>query len=84
MKNHTYLYFLEFLVIGGGFGLMLTFDFGFNTQLLLLAFILASYIILGLFHHNKHHDIHPKVVLEYILISALIIALFVFINVTRI
>lgn len=84
MKRHSYLYLIEFLIIGGGFAVMLALDLNFYTQLIMMVIILVLYVFLGLLHHGKHHDIHPKVVLEYILISVLIFALFIFINITRI
>jgi len=83
-KNHALLYLIEFLIIGGGFALILTFTLPFYTQLLIVSAILALYIVIGLMHHRTHHDINIKVVLEYILVSALIFALFIFLNIARI
>lgn len=83
-KKHTLLYLIEFGLIGGGFAILLSFKMTFYHQIMLLSLILITYIVIGIIHHNKHHDIHPKVVLEYILVSALIFALFVFLNIARI
>jgi len=83
-NNHTLLYLVEFLIIGGGFALILTMPLTFYTQLFVLGAVLFLYIAIGLMHHRTHHDIGVKVVLEYILVSALIFALFVFLNITRI
>lgn len=83
-KHHIFLYFFEFGLLGLGFAFLLTTQMAFVYQLLTLGFILASYVLIGLMHHNSHHDITTKVVLEYILISAVICALFIFLNVTRI
>ncbi len=82
-KNHTLLYFFEFALIAGGFAFLLAVKLPLYTQSWVLALILVSYMILGLFHHGKDHDINAKVVLEYILVSALIFALFVFLNIQR-
>lgn len=82
-RQHTLLYVIEFFLIGGGFALLLILKLTFYNQIWMLGFILLSYIVIGIFHHGKHHDIHPKVVLEYILISALIVALFIFLNLSR-
>lgn len=85
MKHkHLILYLIEFGVIAGGFAFLLTVNMTFYYQLFLVIGILLAYIVIGIMHHGKHHDIHPKVVLEYILISALIVALFVFLNISRI
>lgn len=83
-KNHALLYLIEFLIIGGGFSLILAMPMPFYAQLFVISVILSLYIIIGLLHHRTHHDISIKVVLEYILVSALIFALFVFLNITRI
>jgi hypothetical protein len=82
--NHIFFYLFEILVIGGGFILLLSFPFTFSQQLLILASILFVYIVAGLIHHKQHFDIKTKVVLEYILISVLIMTLFVFLNSVRI
>ncbi len=83
-KNHVLLYLIEFLIIGGGFALILTLSLPFYTQLVVICAILGLYITIGLLHHKTHRDISIKVVLEYILISTLIFALFVFLNTSRI
>ncbi len=83
-KNHTILYFFEFALIGGGFAFLLAVKLSLYTQSWILALILLSYIVLGLVHHGKDHDITTHVVLEYILVSVLIFALFVFLNIVRI
>lgn len=83
-QRHILLYLLEFAIIGGGFAILLNFKMPFYNQLYVVFGILMIYAIIGVVHHGKHHDIHPKVVLEYILVSTLILALFVFLNISRI
>lgn len=82
-KNHILLYFFEFVFIAGGFAFLLAVKLPIYTQSWVLAFILISYMILGLVHHSRDHDINTRVVLEYILVSALVFALFVFLNISR-
>lgn len=82
-KNHTVLYFFEFGLITAGFAFLLAVKLPLYTQSWVLALILIFYIILGIYHHGKDHDITTKVVLEYILVSALIFALFIFLNISR-
>jgi hypothetical protein len=82
-QHHIILYLIEFLIIGLGFVILLSFSLPFYNQLFILGLILSLYIIVGLLHHRTHHDISIAVVLEYILISALAFALFVFLNVSR-
>lgn len=82
-KRHTLLYFIEFGIIGGGFAFLLGVRLPVYTQFWVLGLILVLYMVIGLFHHGKHRDINTKVVLEYILVSVLIFALFVFLNISR-
>lgn len=82
-KNHTLLYFFEFALIAGGFAFLLSVKLPLYTQSWILAAILITYMVLGLIHHGKDHDITTHVVLEYILVSALVFALFVFLNISR-
>ncbi len=82
-RNHTLLYFIEFVLIASGFAFLLAVKLPLYTQSWVIAVILISYMVLGLVHHGRDHDINAKVVLEYILVSALIFALFVFLNISR-
>lgn len=82
-KHHSLFYITEFAVISGGFSLILVGGFSFYLQLAILLLIFIFYTSIGLYHHKTHHDITSKVVLEYILISALMAALFVFLNLTK-
>ncbi len=81
--GHSWYYFVELLVLLFGFGLLFVLGSNIQIQLTVLAIILATYIGLGVLHHKIHHDLHPKIVVEYILISVLIFAAFVFLNITR-
>ena len=82
-RHHGLLYIIEFLIIGSGFAFLLTIPFPFYTQLSILLLILIIYVVTGLLHHRTHHDISIKVVLEYLLIGALVFALFIFLNIAR-
>lgn len=82
-QHHSALYFMEFAIIGGGFAFLLSVPMPLYTQIIILALILFFYMVIGLSHHKSHHDIGLKVVLEYILVSALVFALFVFLNISR-
>lgn len=83
-RQHITIYVAEFFLISLGFAFLLTSQLTFYNQMAVMLFILSLYVVIGLLHHNKHHDITLKVVLEYILISALLFALFVFLNITKI
>lgn len=83
-RQHLAIYIIEFVIIGGGFSFLLAFNPPIYSQFIVMFLILTLYIGVGLFHHNRHHDMHLKVVLEYILVSAVIFALFIFLNIGRI
>lgn len=82
-KHHLLLYFIEFLIIGMGFAFLLTFPMPFYSQLAAVAIILCVYNIIGLLHHRTHHDVSVSVVLEYVLISTIIFATFIFLNISK-
>lgn len=81
--HHSLLYVIEFAILGGGFAFLLVFNPPIYNQFLVLTVILFIYMFVGLAHHQTHKDIHIKVVLEYILVSAIVFALFVFLNISR-
>ena len=83
-KQHSLIYLVEFGIIGAGFAYLLAFSMPMQRQLIVLGVILMLYIAIGLMHHKSHHDVTLKVMLEYILVSALMFALFIFLNITRI
>lgn len=82
-RQHGSLYLIEFVIIGGGFALLLSLSLPFYSQLLIIALMLVLYSAVGLLHHKKHRNITSKVVLEYTLISVLILTLFIFLNITK-
>lgn len=53
-------------------------------QFMILVFILFSYIVIGFIHHQLHHDLKSKIIVEYILISSVILSAFLFFNAGRI
>ena len=82
-RHHVNLYLIEFVIIGGGFALLLSLSLPFYSQLLIIALMLVLYSAVGLLHHKTHRNITSKVVLEYTLVSVLILTLFVFLNIAK-
>ena len=82
-RHHISLYFIEFIIIGGGFTLLLSLSLPFYSQLGIIALMLVLYSVVGLLHHKTHRNITSKVVLEYTLISVLIFTLFIFLNIAK-
>lgn len=78
VKSHKVYYLLLAGMQVMGFILVL---FAKGNKQLELAYIIIStffYLIWALVHHYIHHDLHPKVVLEYSVMSALGIAVMYF------
>lgn len=88
MKNpkfhHNAYYFYQFLVFLLGFCFMYIFRDAVALQFMMLVFVLLSYIVLGFLHHQLNHDLKEKIVIEYILISSIVLASFLFFNAGRI
>jgi len=83
MFEHNAYYLFLSLVLLLGFALMLVFSFNLAIQFVILLFVLLTYMGMGLMHHYFNHDLHAKIVLEYVLISTLILTAFLFLNAGR-
>lgn len=82
-SKHVPFYIIEILILGAGFTLLSNMELVLQDQLVILFGMLAVYVMLGLIHHKINNDIKGRIVLEYILMSGLILALFLFLNITR-
>lgn len=49
-----------------------------QAQVLIAAFLTFFYVLWGIFHHLMHHDLSPKIVVEYVLIGSLGLSLILF------
>lgn len=79
LRHHPY-YLLEALYLIIGFCAVLIFSYSASLQLMILIFVLICYVGIGFIHHQIHHDLKPKIVLEYVLISLLVLGAFLLIN----
>jgi len=84
VKHHIILYVFEIIILCSGFIIILNSEFNFWTQFFILGVMLFFYTVIGLLRHTKDNDMHGKVVLEYISISAIIALLFLLVNISRI
>lgn len=84
VRHHLTLYIFEIIILCSGFVIILNSKFNFWTEFMILAIVLFFYITIGLLRHTKDHDMHGKVVLEYISISLIISLLFLLVNLSRI
>jgi hypothetical protein len=75
-SRHPLHYFvLLSILLVGLWGL---FWFGYNPAMQLSIFISmsVSYVVWGIVHHQEHHDLHFKIVIEYILVATLAVLVF--------
>jgi hypothetical protein len=59
-------------------GLWLLFWFGSNQVLKLSIVVVMSmiYVTWGVVHHKQHNDLHPKIVLEYIVVALMAVVVY--------
>lgn len=78
-KKHLWYY--SGLLIVSLLALSLLWMTAYDGALQMAVIVLMSlfYVVWGLLHHFMHHDLHIKIVLEYILIGALGISIVFFI-----
>lgn len=74
-SRHTLYYIFETTILGTGFFLAFLMKDVYNQGLLILG-VLLLYISMGAIHHRKTHDMGVKIMLEYVLISALVFSVF--------
>lgn len=79
-KKHLNYYMIESFVLGLGFFGVYTLSGSVQMQAVLMAFLVAIYMIMGIVHHRISHDIHLKIVLEYIIIGSFVFAIFMFLK----
>ena len=76
MQKHLNYYIVESFILGIGFFGVYMLSGSIDTQATLLAFLILVYVIMGVVHHRLNHDIHAKIVLEYIVIGTLVFSIF--------
>lgn len=80
MSRHINYYIFEAAILGLGFFAVYALSLPFTYQMFLIAGLVLLYSVMGIIHHSVKHDIHAKIVLEYILISALVFSIFLFLK----
>lgn len=76
--KHDLHYIIQFVVLIGGFSYILVSESGIFTRLLVCGATLVLYCVVAFLHHKVHHSLDKKIVLEYILLSLLLFAIFFF------
>lgn len=82
--SHGLYYILELTILLAGFYLVYLLSYDFRLQIINLAFVLLIYSLIGMWHHKSHHSLKSKIVVEYLLVSILIFACFLFLNAGKI
>lgn len=75
IKRHWHYYLILSLVQIFGFWLVWITAFSFTLQMAIVVGITVIFTMLELLHHVRQHDLHPKIVLEYVLMGGFGIAL---------
>lgn len=79
MRRETHLHLFHYLILAVIllFGISTFFFFAGNknTQFLIVLATSALYFLWGIFHHLIEGDLHPKIMVEYLLIALLSIFL---------
>lgn len=81
--EHWVYYIAELVVIMIGFYLMMIMSYSVILQFIVLALTLGFYITISIIHHMLNHYITSKIVIEYVLMSSLILTTFLFLNSAR-
>ena len=73
MKKHLHIGYYLSIIIMLFLGSLLVFAYrsDLQTQMIVVVMIGFFYVVLGLIHHRMQHDMHIKIVIEYILIATL-------------
>jgi len=80
LKKHFWHYFVYLLIFGGGLALLLATKGNTSLQAMSVLMIAFLYFFWAMVHHYVHHQLQPRIVVEYILIVMLgtVLLLFLF------
>ncbi len=74
-RHPLHYFFLLSLMLVGLWGIF-WFSYDASTQFAIVVSMAISYVVWGIIHHSQHHDLHMKIVFEYILVSLLAVLTF--------
>jgi hypothetical protein len=80
LKKHFWHYFVYLLIFGGGLALLIATKGNSSLQAMFVIMIAFLYFLWSMVHHYVHHQLQPRIVVEYILIVMLgtVLTLFLF------
>ena len=71
LEKHLWHYAVNAVIFIGGLALIVLNDSDQNLQTAFIIFTAILYFTWSLVHHHIHHQLHPRVVYEYALITTL-------------
>jgi hypothetical protein len=79
-KKHILYYSLSIVIFAAGLALIMINDHDNRLQAMFIAMTATCYFMWSLLHHYVHHELQPRVVVEYTLIASLgiVLSLFLF------
>ncbi len=72
INKHLLHYLFLIAILSLGFSSFLFVSYDRSLQLMISILICVSYFLWGMIHHFLKDDLHLKIVVEYLLISALV------------
>lgn len=79
-KNHLVHYLIILGIIALGIGSVTLLSSNKNMQFIMVLAVSLFYLCYGIFHHFLEHDVTIKIVVEYVLVTLLVVALFIFVR----
>lgn len=76
LSRHPLHYFVLLCAQLVGLWGIFWFSYSPTTQFAIIIYMSISYVVWGLFHHQQHHDLKLRILLEYILFALLAVLLF--------
>lgn len=71
LSRHPLHYFTLLCMQVVGLWGLLWFNYNRPMQISILVSMATAYVVWGIVHHHQHHDLHVKIVTEYLLMAIL-------------
>lgn len=75
--KHAFHYVVLLLILGTGIGVFYLVQPNVTLELVTGMATAVAYVLWGIVHHALEKDLHPKIVIEYMLIGSIAIILLV-------
>lgn len=71
MEKHLNHYLVLLVILNLGVGMFYFLRFNQTYQIMVMMMTGIAYVLWGIIHHWQEEDLHPKIILEYVLIALL-------------